>query len=193
MPAETRARIMTATAELFRQRGYTGTGLKQIVAEASAPFGSLYHFFPGGKEQLGEEVIRWSGGLYGQLIDHFFDPAPDVVTAVDAVFSGAAEMLVETDYADACPIATVALEVASTNETLREATHEVFESWLANLHGRFVEAGLPAERARSLSMTLLMLLEGAFLLCRSSRSTEAMAAAGDAAVAEVRRALASTA
>jgi AcrR family transcriptional regulator len=192
MPAETRDRIMTATAELFRRRGYTGTGLKQIVAEASAPFGSVYHFFPRGKEQLGEEVIRWSGGLYGKLIDSLFDPAPDLESAVEFAFRGAGETLVETDYADACPIATVALEVASTNETLRIATHEVFESWLANLHGRFVEAGLSAERARTLSQTLLMLLEGAFILCRASRSTEAMAAAGDAAVAEVRRAFAST-
>ncbi len=193
MPAETKERIMAATAELFRRRGYNGTGLKQIVAEASAPFGSLYHFFPGGKVQLGEEVIRWSGGLYGQLIDSLFDPAPDVETAVAFAFHGAGETLVETDYADACPIATVALEVASTNETLRITTHEVFESWLANMHGRFVSAGLPAERARTLSQTLLMLLEGAFILCRAARSTEAMAAAGDAAVAEVRRAFGSTA
>lgn len=193
MPAETRERIMATTAELFRRRGYNGTGLKQIVAEASAPFGSLYHFFPGGKVQLGEEVLRWSGGLYGQLIDSLFDPAPDVETAIAFAFHSAGETLVETDYADACPIATVALEVASTNETLRITTHEVFESWLANLHGRFVAAGLPAERARTLSQTLLMLLEGAFLLCRAARTTEAMAAAGDAAVAEVRRAFGSTA
>ncbi|MBM7784123.1 TetR/AcrR family transcriptional regulator [Tenggerimyces flavus] len=192
MPAETRERIMATTAELFRRRGYNGTGLKQIVAEASAPFGSLYHFFPGGKVQLGEEVIRWSGGLYGQLIDSLFDPAPDVETAIAFAFHSAGETLVETDYADACPIATVALEVASTNETLRVTTHEVFESWLANLHERFVSAGLPAERARTLSQTLLMLLEGAFILCRAARTTEAMAAAGDAAVAEVRRAFDAT-
>ena len=45
----TRDRILYATAELFRRQGYAGTGLKQVVAEAQAPFGSLYHHFPGGK------------------------------------------------------------------------------------------------------------------------------------------------
>ena len=75
MATPTRERIVQSSAELFRRQGFTGTGVKQIVAEASAPFGSLYHFFPRGKEQLGEEVIRWSGGLYGQLIDVFFPPA----------------------------------------------------------------------------------------------------------------------
>lgn len=61
MAGATRERILQTGAELFRRQGFAGTGVKQIVAEASAPFGSIYHFFPGGKEQLGEEVIRSSG------------------------------------------------------------------------------------------------------------------------------------
>src|ERR1700712_5076937 len=120
--AETKERIVQSSAELFRRQGFAGTGVKQIVAEASAPFGSLYHFFPGGKEQLGEEVIRWSGGLYLQLFATIAGQAPDPVTAIGDFFSGAAETLRGTDYADACPIATVALEVASTNEPMRAAT-----------------------------------------------------------------------
>jgi AcrR family transcriptional regulator len=48
-PGSTKARILDTTAELFMRYGYTGTGLKQIVADANAPFGSLYHHFPGGK------------------------------------------------------------------------------------------------------------------------------------------------
>jgi AcrR family transcriptional regulator len=57
--AATKQRIVDATAECFRRQGYAGTGLKQIATEADAAFGSLYHFFPGGKEELGGEVIRW--------------------------------------------------------------------------------------------------------------------------------------
>ena len=61
MPSETRERILETSGELFRRQGYMGTGVKQIVEEAGAPFGSLYHFFPGGKEELGAETIRRSG------------------------------------------------------------------------------------------------------------------------------------
>src|SRR5438105_13725129 len=142
---------MDASAELFRRQGYTGTGVKQIVAEASAPFGSLYHFFPGGKEQLGAEVIRTSGASYLRLLGEVAGPAPDVATGIEWFFAGAAETLVETGYADACPIATVALEVASTSEPLREATADVFESWIAAAAGYFAGAGIPAARARELA------------------------------------------
>jgi AcrR family transcriptional regulator len=191
MASDTRERIINASAELFARQGYAGTGVKQIVAAARAPFGSIYHHFPGGKEQIGTETIRASGALYALLIEAVIDPAPDLATGVRDFFAGAAEHLRESDFADACPIATVALEVASTSEPLRRATDEVFESWLAALGERLRFAGIEDERARELSLQILALLEGAFILARASRSTEALDAAGVAACAAVAEALGS--
>jgi AcrR family transcriptional regulator len=189
MASNTKNRIIDSSAELFRRQGYTGTGVKQIVAAANAPFGSLYHFFPGGKEQLGVEVIRASGRLYIQLFATIAMQTPDVLTAVDAFFAGAADTLRETNYADACPIATVALEVASTSEPLREATAEVFDSWIAGATEYFAAAGIPRDTARELAFTMLCLLEGAFIFCRAMQNTEPLRVARDSAVAAVREAL----
>jgi AcrR family transcriptional regulator len=186
---DTRDRIMSTTAELFRRYGYTGTGMKQVVAEANAPFGSLYHHFPGGKEQLGGEVIRRSGRMYFELFEAIYDGAPDPATGVNDFFAGAAQVLRETDYADACPIATVALEVASTSEPLRRATAEVFEGWIGGAANRFAAAGVPEEEARELAILLISALEGAFVLARAMRSTEPVEVAGARATAAVRAAL----
>src|ERR1700746_3043587 len=172
MPPQTRDRIVATSAELFRRQGFASTGVKQIVAEASAPFGSVYHFFPGGKEQLGAEVIRWSGGLYGQLLGLFFTPGADPVEATRNFFAAAAQTLVDTDYADACPIATVALEASSTSEPLREACADVFEGWIALACSYLRDAGVAADDARSLALSLIASLEGAFVLARALRSTE---------------------
>ncbi len=189
MRTNTRERIVNAGATLFRRQGYTATGVKQIVAEAEAPFSSLYHFFPGGKDQLTAEVIGTSGQMFQQLVEFVFDAAPDVLTGVHDCFAGAAETLRQTDYADACPIATVALEVASTNEPLRQATAEVFESWIESATGRFVSAGIPASTARELAIGMIGALEGAFVLARAMRSTEPLEVAGAGAVATFRAAL----
>lgn len=177
--AATRDRIVEQSAQLFRLQGYNATGVKQIVQAAQAPFGSLYHFFPGGKEQLGAEAIRVSGALYEQLIPAVFDPAPDPVTGVRNFFAGAAEHLRETDYLDACPIATVALEVSSSSETMREACADVFESWIDAGAERFEAAGVTPEEARELTIAMLCALEGAFVLARALRSTEPLAVAGE--------------
>ncbi len=154
------------------------------MTAAQAPFGSLYHFFPGGKEQLGAEAIRVSGALYEALIPAVFDPAPDLVTGVRDFFAGAAQYLVDTDYADACPIATVALEVSSTSEPMREACADVFESWIAAGAKRFGSAVSGEDRARELTITMLCALEGAFVLARALRSIEPLQLAGEA-VAEI--------
>ena len=61
MAAATRERIIEAGSALFRRQGYAGTGMKAIAAAAKAPFGSIYHFFPGGKDELSAEVIRAAG------------------------------------------------------------------------------------------------------------------------------------
>jgi AcrR family transcriptional regulator len=185
----TRDRIVDASAELFRRQGYAATGVKQIVTEAQAPFGSLYHFFPGGKEQLGAEAIRASGALYELLIPAIFDPAPDLVSAVRMFFAGAAEHLRETDYDDACPIATVALEVSSSSETMREACADVFESWIAAGAARYTEVGISEAGARELTIAMIAALEGAFVLARALRSTEPLRIAGDVAAAAAQRAL----
>jgi AcrR family transcriptional regulator len=188
-PGSTKARILDTTAELFMRYGYTGTGLKQIVADANAPFGSLYHHVPGGKQELGVEVIHRSGAMYLELVLGVFDAAPDIVTGVHDCFAGAAEVLRATDYADACPIETVALEVASTNEPLREATAEVFESWIEGASAKFRAAGIDDSAARELSISVIALLEGAFVLARASRTTEALDSAGTTAAAAVEAAL----
>jgi AcrR family transcriptional regulator len=190
MPAETKDRIVGAGAELFRRQGYAGTGVKQIVAEANAPFGSLYHFFPGGKEQLAAEVIRFSGGMYAQVVVEAIAPAKDPLHLVDLFFSGAAQHLRETDYEDACPIATVALEVASTSEPLRQATAEVFEGWIAGLAASLRSVGVPEDRSRELSLAMLLSLEGAFVLSRAGRTTEPLEVAGRAMAQVVGNALA---
>jgi AcrR family transcriptional regulator len=186
---DTKERILDTTAELFRRYGYTGTGLKQIVAEAQAPFGSIYHFFPDGKAQLGREVIHRSGRMYLELFAQIARDAPDAVSAVEDFFRGAAELLRQTDYADACPIATVALEVASTNEPLRQATAEVFESWIAGGTILLEHAGIPTGRARELAILLVAALEGAFVLSRAAKTTDAVEIAGRAIAEAVRAAI----
>jgi AcrR family transcriptional regulator len=187
--ANTKERLIEATADLFRVQGYSATGVKQIVEAASAPFGSMYHFFPDGKEELGAATVRWSGAMYGQLIGMFFQPGDDPVESTRRFFEGAADNLRDTDYVDACPIATVALEAASTSEVIRLATAEVFESWITSLVSIFTGLGLTKAKARTLAVALFSLLEGAFILGRATRDERPVRMAGKSAVELVRAAL----
>ncbi|MFH8342427.1 TetR/AcrR family transcriptional regulator [Streptomyces sp. AM6-12] len=186
---ETRQRIVRAGTELFRRSGYTGTGMKQIAEAAGAPFGSIYHFFPGGKAQLAEEIVRTSGAVYLDLVTTLMASSDDPVRATADAFTAAADTLTALDFADPCPIATVALEVASTNEPLRKATSEVFDGWIGHLAAFYTTGGIPARLARDTASSVIALLEGAFMLARAARSTAPVLAASGSAAAIVRAAL----
>jgi AcrR family transcriptional regulator len=176
--ASTRDRLLTATNELFRRYGYNGTSLKQVTTTAAAPTGSLYHFFPGGKDELALAVITTSGEAYRQLFELIADAATDSANAVTDFFEGAATVLEETDYIDPCPIGTVAREVASTNDALRQATERVFTSWIDTAASRFEEEGLEREDAEQLATTIVATLEGGFVLARARRNAEPLRMAG---------------
>jgi AcrR family transcriptional regulator len=187
MATTTKERILDSSGELFRRQGYMGTGIKAILADASAPFGSLYHHFPGGKEELGAEAVRRSGRLYARVVAEAMDVDGDLADRVLAGFHGAAETMRKSGYEDACPIATVALEASSVSEPLRAACAEVFELWFDGLEATFANAGVAEPRA--LAIEMLCALEGAFVFCRALRTTEALDVAGRAVAERVRAAL----
>ncbi len=174
----TRERIVAATGELFRSQGFNGTSLKQVTEHAGAPTGSIYHFFPGGKEELAAAVLRESGLAYQQLFEMIADESGDIATAMGAFFTGAADALEETDFIDICPIGNVAREVASTHESLRVATVDVFNGWANSIGRRLQAAGIAETDAEELANTIISAIEGGFMLARAHRSTDGLRATG---------------
>lgn len=190
--SDTRARIQDAATVLFRRHGYSATGLKRIAAEADAPFGSIYHFFPDGKQQLAEDMIRTSGTDYGRMVLALLDSVPDPVESLVHAFERAADDLAAAAYADACPIGTVALEVASSNEVLRVATAEVFEEWVSTATRWFGRWVAGPKTAQSLAYSMVMMLEGAFMLSRAARDPEPLRVAGRSMAELLRTAITQT-
>lgn len=167
---DTRERLLVTGERLFRTQGYSGTGLKQLAQEAEAPWSSMYHFFPGGKQQLGAEVVRYAADRYAALIDKAFAAYADPADAVAAVFKAEAKILTESKFRNGCPVAAVTLDVASTVEELREPCAEAFDLWIGTIAQAFAAAGLAAKDARALASYVLSSLEGAIVLSRAEKS-----------------------
>jgi AcrR family transcriptional regulator len=180
MARSTRESILTAAAELMRHKGYGAVGVKDIAQASGAPIGSLYHHFRGGKVQIAREALINAGHAYALLMHSIVDEYDDLGDAVDAVFTQAAEDMAGTGFANMCPVASVAAEVADTVEELRETSAAVFQGWVDGGSAYFARRGLNASRAREVALALIGSLEGAFVLARTLRSTEPLLAAGRA-------------
>ncbi len=180
MARSTREAILTATMELLRSKGYDAVGMKEIVSASGAPIGSLYHHFRDGKVQIAREALINAGAAYAQLIPSVMDAHTDLGEGIEAAFTQAAEDMRDTGFANMCPVASVAGEVADSVEPLRNACAGVFTSWFDSGTAYFTGRGVPPSVAREVTVALVGALEGAFVLARTLRDTEPLLAAGRA-------------
>ena len=171
MAAKTKERLIRAGEALFRSQGYSGTGLKQLADDARAPWSSMYHFFPDGKEQMAVEILDYAAAYYARMLARGFEARPDPLAAIDAIFSGEIEILKRSGFRDGCPIASVTLDTASTVEPLRKRCGEAFASWIRAIAQGIARAGVSEGEAAELATFVLSALEGAIVLSRASKST----------------------
>lgn len=186
MARSTREAILTAAAELMRQKGYGAVGMKDIAEASGAPIGSLYHHFRGGKVEIAREALINAGAAYALIIPSIVDGYTDLGEAIESAFSQAAEDMAGTGFANMCPVASVAAEVADTVEELRATSATIFNSWIDGGSAYFVGRGLDEARARALTLALIGALEGAFVLSRTLRDTAPLLAAGRALASQYR-------
>jgi TetR/AcrR family transcriptional regulator, lmrAB and yxaGH operons repressor len=156
---------------LFRRQGYAGTGLQQILEESGAPKGSLYHFFPDGKEALAEAAVELAGTLITEMLTvHAARHPADPKRFVAAYGRTMTQWMQESGFQSGCPIATTLLETTPRSEPLSSRGQAAFGGWIDVITGVYRNAGMPKVRARDTAISLIAAMEGALILARVSRS-----------------------
>jgi TetR/AcrR family transcriptional regulator, lmrAB and yxaGH operons repressor len=166
-----RDRIVRSAAALVRERGVHGVGLRQIVAHADGPRGSLQRYFPGGKTQLITEALKLAGA---ELLDHTESGLIEAATpadAIDAIFAPWRQVLVESDFTMGCPFAATVVD-AGGEDRLRQEARALLDQWCDSIHAALDKFGVQESTAEDHAAVLLAALEGALILCRAQQSTQ---------------------
>ncbi|MES2032826.1 MAG: TetR/AcrR family transcriptional regulator [Pseudomonadota bacterium] len=182
MPAQPKHRnaIVQAAATLFRRSGYSATGLADIVARSGAPKGSLYHYFPRGKAQIGEAAVTAAGDLVRRTLERIAAEQPDARSVLAEYVRWLGIWMAQSGWRDGCPITTVLLETASDDEAIRTAGREAFAGWAAVIARALVADGATPARAAFLAGFAISALEGSLVQARVERSEAPILAAGEA-------------
>ncbi|MER6138956.1 TetR/AcrR family transcriptional regulator [Streptomyces sparsogenes] len=178
MQTSTRDRIVVAAARLLQRQGYVGTGIKQIAREAQATLGSVYHFFPGGKEAVAVAAIAHSDREFATLLGEALDSAEDPAEAIEACARRLATELRESGWIDGCPVTAAALETLGTDSEIQRACADALRGWERLVVDKLLRCGFPAQDARELATTIVGALEGAEVTAQVVRSEEPLLAAG---------------
>jgi TetR/AcrR family transcriptional repressor of lmrAB and yxaGH operons len=167
---DSKGKTLAAAAKLFRQQGYHGTALHDILAAGGSPRGSLYFHFPKGKEEIGEAALTLAGEAVRQAIALAAETSENAEIFLVRIVRGMAADLERSDYKEGCPIATTALETAAQSEVLGTATRNAFQKWELEIKRGLFRFGMPAGDADLVATLVLSQFEGALLLARTYRS-----------------------
>jgi TetR/AcrR family transcriptional regulator, lmrAB and yxaGH operons repressor len=177
-PDRHRADLVAATGKLLRRRGYSGTSVSDFLDAAGAANGSLYHHFPGGKEELARAAIEAAADQIEAALRSAFAATDDVVTATQQSIDGMIAAF-EADPRDGCPVAPTALDAAGISEPLRLAAAAAFARW-SGVFEQALRRTRDADTAAVQARVLLSAIEGALLLDRTSHDTAHLKALRDA-------------
>lgn len=171
-----RERLIQTTGRLLQEKGYHGTGLKDILKLSETPSGSLYHHFPDGKEELTAAAIQNAGERLEKQIQAAVENHPHLYGALQEFTNHLAQELIASGYQKGCPIATVVLEVAADNDRIQKVCSITYLKWQNLLSTLLQKSGMEENRVEAVSILLLAAVEGALVLCRAHRSVEPLEA-----------------
>jgi TetR/AcrR family transcriptional regulator, lmrAB and yxaGH operons repressor len=165
-----REQILLATSILLEKQGFHGTGLSEIIKESGSPKGSLYYYFPDGKEQIAAEAILQSGKLTAERIHTGLAEASAPAKAIHDFVLQIAENVERSGYGAGGPLTAVAMETATQSEKINSACREAYGMIESAFKAKLLESKLPSQKAGDLARFITSAVEGGIILSRTYHS-----------------------
>jgi TetR/AcrR family transcriptional repressor of lmrAB and yxaGH operons len=168
---KTRDRLIETAATLFRQKGYHGTGLTEVLTASHAPKGSLYHHFPDGKSDLTMAAASWVSKGMLQIIDDSFAQADSFADGATTFCFKLAKLFDTADHWRSCPISTMLFD-GPDNDAFRQHADNILTSWSNRAAEHGARLGMSKAQAEAAAELLLMTIQGAWTIARAKNSAD---------------------
>src|SRR5215203_2777517 len=165
-----REHILQTTCDLMEKQGYYGTGLNEIVKESGAPKGSLYHYFPEGKEQIASEAVLQSGKATAGRIQNGLSGNTNTAKAIYDFILNIADHVETSGFAAGSPLTAVAMETATKSERINSACQEAYSLLETAFKEKLLECGFTKIKAEELGAFITAAVEGGIILSRTYHS-----------------------
>jgi TetR/AcrR family transcriptional regulator, transcriptional repressor for nem operon len=144
---ETRDLLLRAGLEVLTEKGFSATGIDEILRRVSVPKGSFYHYFES-KEVFGAELIAQYARFFARKIDLYLsDKTLSPLTRLQAFVAAAQAGMAHYDFRRGCLIGNLGQEMGSLPESFRKQLRAVFADW----QSRFARCLRAAQDAGELS------------------------------------------
>lgn len=179
-----RDRMVVAAIQGMRTSGLAGAGINQVIAASGAPKGSLYHYFPGGKQQLAQEALERFGEERRAALAKAMAGSGEPGAKILRLFTGMAKGLEREQFQAGCAVAGVALDLQPDSADLAPVCAAQFALWADTLADGL--APLPPARRLPWARLVITTFEGALVQARALRNARPLLEAGEMLAATLR-------
>ena len=138
--AETRELLLRAGLEVLTEKGFSATGIEEVLRREGVPKGSFYYYFEN-KEAFGLALIDRYAEFFGHKLDqHFLNQELAPLKRVHSFIDDAAEGMARFGFRRGCLIGNLGQEMAVLPNSFRLRLSETFEDWQARLSKCLEEA-----------------------------------------------------
>ncbi|MDO8346285.1 MAG: TetR/AcrR family transcriptional regulator [Rugosibacter sp.] len=172
IPRET---LLRMGVEVLTEKGFSATGIDEILRKAKVPKGSFYHYFDS-KEAFGIALIDSYASYFARKMSGFLlDTSRTPLDRIRAFVTDAKDGMARFNYERGCLVGNLGQEMGALPESFRQKLIEVFTDWQTRLGDCFLaarEAGELAAEAdcRKLAAYFWIGWEGAVLRAKLERS-----------------------
>jgi AcrR family transcriptional regulator len=171
-----KVKMVRAALDLLREAGLSGAGINSVIGKSGAPKGSLYHYFPGGKNELMTAALRMAEASVGGGFGRVFGGAAPIGQKVRALFTATGRAMEASRFTRGCPVAAVTIDLDGSSEELRKVCEAIFDAWLGVIGEGLDE--VPTAQRRQVAELILVTLEGAMILARARATKDVLLRAG---------------
>ena len=126
---EVRTELLQTGLRLYGEKGFNGTGIKEIVDEVGVPKGSFYNYFKS-KEEYTVEIIQFYSDSLSILWDDFLKSGPkDPFEALRYSFEMVISHLEHSEVRTGCLIGNLAAEISEVSDLCRQKMHQEMTVW----------------------------------------------------------------
>ncbi len=172
----TRDKLVFTAMRLFGDKGFGSTSVSDILHEAGANSGSLYHYFATKQDLLVAVLEAYREGIYPMLLAPAWEGIEDPIERVFALLARYRQALEMTRCLYGCPIGSIALELHEPDPPVLNLLADNFDGWVEHVRGCFDAARdrLPAGiDTGKLAVLTLSVMEGGVMQSRTQRNLDA--------------------
>ena len=155
--------ILSKAERLFAEKGFYGLGLSELLSSCGIPKGSFYYYFPDGKIQLIQEVLKYSYGRMANSIRNNILIKDTASESFEYMADRLSAHIEKKHHLGSMLMSMIAIESVYLDEEVNVTCRAIYADWQTLYAQYLLDCGFAKETVRVKAQAIFALMHGSLI------------------------------